>query len=702
MFPHRYLFLALAITLAPRASGQSSAIVTSDASCPDPLKDSKALSSYVVREIRFETPFDFLDTVKNSLAAAKVKMPQKEGQFFRDFSVSNGTDTIRIMLSRNDPAIGLPVNITASIAYIENCQAESEPSTLDVVYRVYTSRLPFFASRVPEAHEIEKDDPPEGAGMSQDQDFRFLPRVGFNKSSMAFGGAEFVAQNQGPVEQMSFVVEGAAQRRTAEGSLSGNWAPGNSWLKQLDWHGFYQYTDLPSKQDKLKQSRSGIQISGLMHDFANGRALMRAGFSVEAGNQNSSFDPATLPSDVLASADYSAINSFTGLAFRGRRNSLSLSYGLQLGNSGEGFRKGYRKHIGDLEYKSRWLPARHKPAELELRFTIGSIRNLGGLPVSERFFGGNIQEDFLRGRTWRIRSNPVIRSFSENRLAGPAQGSTQGADEFIALNVTFTPTIWSRPLVPTDLLSNQQFDRKLNGALNTIKQNLALDYESRNRFIDQALAMRHEIEATQCGLGEIMEAFEAANDQRNGFGQVFDLCRDEVFGAIKYEIPLVQGDNRSEAGIALSKLFKHDGTIDKINDCVDTFKAVLGSQIDPSIALVAKSRQPIHAVLSKVNRDAAAKQAEIDLNFARRVIDTFLNEINLAAVAPVLLFDTARLGPQPQKGGQGFRYGVGGGIRFNLVSVARFTVAYACNPDRKPGEDRGALLLMFDIADLFY
>jgi hypothetical protein len=48
------------------------------------------------------------------------------------------------------------------------------------------------------------------------------------------------------------------------------------------------------------------------------------------------------------------------------------------------------------------------------------------------------------------------------------------------------------------------------------------------------------------------------------------------------------------------------------------------------------------------------------------------------------------------------RYGPGGGIRFELATVAHFTVGYAWNVRRGPDEGRGNVFFSIGIRDLFH
>jgi hypothetical protein len=97
---------------------------------------------------------------------------------------------------------------------------------------------------------------------------------------------------------------------------------------------------------------------------------------------------------------------------------------------------------------------------------------------------------------------------------------------------------------------------------------------------------------------------------------------------------------------------------------------------------------------------AAEKKADKDIGYGARSLDVIFRELNLIEVSPVLMFDAARIGPQITPGYGGFRYGLGPGIRFSIVTLD-FTTSYSFNLNRRSGEGRGAFLFSMSISDLF-
>jgi hypothetical protein len=79
-----------------------------------------------------------------------------------------------------------------------------------------------------------------------------------------------------------------------------------------------------------------------------------------------------------------------------------------------------------------------------------------------------------------------------------------------------------------------------------------------------------------------------------------------------------------------------------------------------------------------------------------RALDVFLHELNIYSVAPVAIFDVARVWPV----NEGVHYGVGPGLRLSLVNV-NFTISYGFNLQRASRESIGAIFFKLDVTSLF-
>ena len=104
--------------------------------------------------------------------------------------------------------------------------------------------------------------------------------------------------------------------------------------------------------------------------------------------------------------------------------------------------------------------------------------------------------------------------------------------------------------------------------------------------------------------------------------------------------------------------------------------------------------------LQRIDIPAAQKKAAADLSLARKTLKTLFTEINIVSLAPVVILDTAHIGPAPPQYG-GTRIGPGGGLRLEVASSVDFTLGYAANIFRQPGEDHGAIFFSMRFRNLF-
>jgi hypothetical protein len=138
--------------------------------------------------------------------------------------------------------------------------------------------------------------------------------------------------------------------------------------------------------------------------------------------------------------------------------------------------------------------------------------------------------------------------------------------------------------------------------------------------------------------------------------------------------------------------------LDQAIGCVEdpAFKAI-SDRTMAEVAAVRGAQARMRTGLMLIDeRDTTARAASA-LRPARRVLDRFFHELTLASIAPVVLFDAARLGASGD-----IRYALGGGVRLSLVSTVHVTAAYAVNPDIRPGERRGAFLFSLDVSEFLF
>jgi hypothetical protein len=644
---------------------------------------------YRIASVKLESPFDFAGSVRNEMAAALGAAKARVGAVFTEEALIEDRKAIGARLRATGNSLNLPVTVNVAIAEIEGC-ADSPP-TVNVVYRAFASWFPFRFAQTFERRAAEASDPEKSAGVA-DNRWRLIPQAGYNHSARLFGGARGFAET--PLGKLDF--DGFASSSTAFVSTSnaGRHTWNRGWIQSAEWHTGYTYSDQPAETGHLTSARLSSQFAVNSRALGAAGWLIRMGGAVSGGHQQSTIAPAGLPPDSPLNNAAGDLKFYAGTSVVTGRQSFKASYGLKVGQASTGARIDFAKHIADVAYDVRFLPRDHRPIEIETRFTAGAIQNLGAIPVEERFFGGNRQQDFLLGDAWEIRATPFIRSFPQNRLDRLAPGAAIGGERFVSFNVTAGFTAWNRPLVPDELNRNPEFRPTLDGALNTAQNSIELYWTAEDPALDGAvkLAPVDTIRALRVRFNEIEST-------------------EERFGECDFELTLAEGGakqmestNRVSQKAALASLVEADGdgSIDRLLACVADLRGPLGGAFADSTAQALETSQTaIRSALARINVAAAHARAARDMAFVRQTLGTLLDEVNLLSVSPIAIFDAARIGPQPAGAGGGFRYAIGGGIRVSLLNSVRVSAGYAFNPNPKPWEGRGAAFASLEIVSLF-
>lgn len=436
---------------------------------------------YVVKRIRVATVVDLFGVgrrqLEAELAAAQAALrPQGRGLAAgQEFTNVAGFFALQAALAGRLQSLGPDerfrfVYVAPSL---DACDDAATPPTLEVVYRVFSTEPLSYATSIAEKR-FDKITralvPPKllrGVGEAFPE-----PLVGYNRSRDLFAGAHVEKSSEGGLfEKVEAEASGSGSSAEAEAGLSGE-RDFEGPVSHLEWRLGYRYSNIPSGDVRLKEATGLGQLFGATRPFGPG-VLLRFGGSVEGGNRQSDLPPASVPTGGPADSAHGAAKLYAGATLNHGRQAWAASYGLQLGQSRRGWRVDYVKQVFDTNYHARLLWREHRPFIVDARFGGGRIAaGAGGVPVAERFFGGNRPEEFIQGDAWRINAGPLIRSFPQNRLNRVGAGATVGGESFLAANLTLAQTVWSRPAIPAEVRRdadlNVQFGAAILGLRNTI------------------------------------------------------------------------------------------------------------------------------------------------------------------------------------------------------------------------------------------
>ena len=586
-------------------------------------------------------------------------------------------------------------------ADVQNCDPNAK--TLDLAFRIYSTDPPKFQGGATESQATAEKSPQTTAGLGKTGSaFHFTPTGGYDRSNGEFGGGRIeVTPQLGKFhlfDTFTAEAQGSHSMRFLSAALSGS-ANLLGWLKHADWRVNYRSYSEPAGATRLEAGTLSGQIDVETRPFWKGNFLARFGGLLQGGNMQSTLPVGLLPPQTVAGSGYGSLKGVVGLSSRTTHNVFSVSYGLELGSVGPSAQIDWRKHIGDV-VDEFWIPiGDHKPLEVESRFTAGGIQVPHSIPLPARFFGGNGDQYFVPGDSWQISDAPVIRAIPANRFYLTGEGA--GADRFASTNLTFSYPVKSRPIMPEDLSTDPEFNSILHGQIvsaTSLEQNY---YAWKDPNFGAAMNGLPNLKQLLNTLQSAVNTAQAAHP-----GQMQDQFADCTtnISTAAFDVDSALGTKGSAQYGDLSALLPVDSDdLKSVQDaCVGEVNQQLG---DPGIrtaaAAVDGARTTVLNYFNAIDQKLAAKKAADDIAFVNRTLNTLFKDLNIFSVSPVAVFDTAWIGPARGALG-GTRIGPGGGVRLELASYVNFTLGYAWNVNRQPGEGEGALFFSIGIRDLFH
>jgi hypothetical protein len=660
------LLLLVAMAAAVRAQG----------ACPEGTDFER--EQYRILHATVEDPFRFL--YWRGVGARFTAMLENQ-----PFTEQRKSDALRLIENaRFQPDPDRNFSIRYERVSAQNCDASRK--TLDLVFKIYSTDPPKFLGGAVESQATAEKSPQTTAGLVETGSaFHFLPIAGYDRSDGLFGGGR--VEITPPIGRFrafdTLIAEGQdsnSMHRLAA-ALSGS-ANLLGWLQHADWRVNYRNESQPAGTARLETGELSGQVDAATRPFWRGSVYARFGGLLQGGNMQSALPAGLLPAQTVSNAAYGSLKGYAGLSSRTTHNVLSISYGLELGAIGPSARIDWRKHIGDAA-DAFWIPiGDHKPLEVESRFTAGGIQVPHAIPLAARFFAGNRDDSFIPGDSWQIRDVPVIRAIPANRFYLTSEGA--GAGRFAAINLTFSYPVKSRPIVPKELSTDPEFNRLLHGEIvsaTSVEQNY---YTWKDPHFGAAMNQLPNLKKL---LGALQSAVSPTQAD----------CTDAIETAMFDVTSALAATGVAQYG-DVSALLPVD------SDDLQSVQAACTADdpaIQTAVAAVAAARASLIADFNAIDQKLAARKAANDIAFVDRTLNTLFHDLNLFSISPLAVFDTAWIGPAKGALG-GNRIGPGGGLRLEIASSVDFTLGYAWNVNRQPGEGKGALFFSIGVRDLFH
>jgi hypothetical protein len=692
------LWILLATIPVAAAAGDSSLAIPSNC---DRSLGFYADSHYRVGQIVVGSPFPYLSSLQTVMQQAAAASGPKPGTEYASAQVTAGQHEIRARLNEEAARLQLPVTVNVVTAEIRDCRADTNPPSLNVAYYAFVSWFPFSPIATFESRAAAAGDPARAAHV--EPKFELMPQLLYNHSLRTSGGARTSLKT--PLGKFAIDAIASPSGEILETTHSAPFDWRNGPMRSAEWRTAYLYSDVPADPVRLKQSRLTSQFVGNSTPFGRPGFVFRYGASVGGGHDQAGIPPQSLPPGTLSNNPAGEVKAYAGLSLDGSRQSFEVSYGLKFGQAQTGVHLDFVKQLADAAYAVR-IPTHnpHKPVELEAHATGGWVDNLNGIPYVERFFGGNYDYNFLLGDTWRIRSEPFIRSFPQNTLNRLSPDAAVGGTQFFSSNLTVAATVWQRSLVPAAVTGSPGFSQAVDAALNSAQKEMVAYWRSKDAA--GAEAMQTIPEAASA----LTQAITALKDIRGSvpdtLSESYDDCSLTVIVDQGYLDALAPKTGKPFERLSVLESLSakdEDGSLLALTSCLTTFRTQIGAGFaDSIISRLTSVHSAIQQSLTNIDVAQATGKASKDMAFVRRTVAGLLYEMNLASVSPVLTFDAARIGPQTSGAGGGFRYGIGGGARLTFLDTLQLTAGYSVNPTPKPWEGRGAAFFGVEVLRSFH
>lgn len=569
------------------------------------------------------------------------------------------------------------------------------------------------------------------------------PYAGFTGTRNYMGAGATIDLKNEFVE--NFTVEGGGSPSNAMGaaSVGGSSDFDLQGLRSLKWSVGYDYSNLPAADTSdIKRGTVYAQFAAMSRTFGGAEEnafrnlgqkkglVIRYGGAVEGGNRQSDVSPNVAPPTVVPDAGYGALKAYLGGSWNIARHRFKASYGFQVGDtrgaSGITRRRiDYFKHILDAGYKTQFLPWRNRPVALETQLTGGKIVRHGAVPLAERFFEGNVEQNFIADDDWVIRAAPFIRSIPR-RLSQAGTSNPFGGESFVSMNITVAATAWAKPAIDREiqevtpeayqLLKNHPKAQPVRDALASA---FASDTEGYVERIAKAEfgELRREVtalgrELTAVSKQDIDEETETAIDE------CISVIREtlSVISSADKKIALDSNDELvvkgTDASIDLRELVEgFSNQPPYIPEVIRTLNDVLARNeplLDTARPQLEGHKRALGSLFTSMKKrydDYQKEDFPVAMELGKKFLDSTQGdigqlgrELNKFAIGPIFMFDASRV----RSGGanDNFRYGIGTGAQVSFFGL-EFRGGYSFNPDRRPGEARGALVFRFGVSDLF-
>jgi hypothetical protein len=525
--------------------------------------------------------------------------------------------------------------------------------------------------------------------------FEFSPVLRYNEAEQLIVGARASWALPGVFDAFDADIQASESASYADIRFSGERLADGGTLRAVNWRLAYSHADRPAEHETLKTRALVAQVTAVSRPVGSSDAVAKIASAVEAGQQQASRNSAS--ADNGMSEAFANWKNAVNLHAQFPRQTLSASYGLQLGFTSAAKAIDYFKHIVDVAYDARIGGTRgwwaHRPLDVVARLGAGTLTGAGPVPAAERFLGGNVDVPFLSTPGWAIRGTPVLRSYPAFQLNTPGRLG-RGSDGFVAFNVTAGLPLWFQPLVPTDMADDEEIAQLIEAQLASAEGTLEVVHKSADPAHRAIAAQMQELEIALVALQARVSGL--ASTLSSPAREAADECDEQIetlvatMAAAKYLGFLAE---ESEDDVSLTSLMRV---------CFQELNAQINDgELETSRKTVEATLAFVRKQLALIDTARAQQRAQKDMRLPRQTVRAVFQELNAVSIGPMLMVDAARLTERVQVFDPPLHVGVGAGVRVSVVNTLHLSTGYSWNVSRSPGERRGAGFAVLEFTTLF-
>ena len=671
------------------------------AQCGDRSFEALGKEGYRIREVRLAGPLLRRSSFREDLVAATAVKP---GAPVTNETIEGGKAHLRQRLREMPALFESPVVVNTVTAAVDQC--DDAAKQLDVVYGVYSTKVPLIVSRFVESRDAQEVDPATRLALAPTPlRFRLTPRLSYDRSNGVMAGAAISLTAGRVFDHLTADVQLSDAATFIDAAAASSRERSTGWLRVYDWSVAYHHADRPTDQETLKERAFVGYLTTASRPLGSQGSIVRWASLVEAGEQRTALPPEALPAGYIGSAGYGSWKNAIGIDMRAGGHGLSAAYGLLLGMSRGSDAVDYVKHVAEATYDARirWkAPAwSHRPMDITTRWSGGHLGGGDAIPATERFFGGAAATPFLPGTGWTLRASPEMRGFPPrwfNRVN--SNEVAIGATGYQSLSVTAALPLWGRPLVPSEVVAEPEVVQQVEAQLQSAEEVIDILHRQTDpayiSLLERAPALDARLAAIDARVAAIESSLPAAPRERAG------VCRELIDG-LRPQLDAELKPRPYLIAILANPADEEDPTLPNVRDvCVTQLaKEAADNELLKLGEALLSEIDTMQSLASRIDVARAQTMAARDMAFPKEVVHSIFHEMNAWSLGPALMLDGARIDMGAPTDGSATRYALGAGLRFTLSSSFHVTAGYVWNLNRETGEPRGAPFFTFDLSTPF-